>query len=45
MTQKETFKQQIVSLGRITIPIVNRELLGLKVGDYVKVTIEKAEGA
>ncbi len=45
MTQKETFKQQVVSLGRITIPAINRELLGLKVGDYVKVTIEKAEGA
>jgi AbrB family looped-hinge helix DNA binding protein len=45
MTQKETFKQQIVSLGRVTIPAINREILGLKVGDYVKVTVEKLEGA
>jgi bifunctional DNA-binding transcriptional regulator/antitoxin component of YhaV-PrlF toxin-antitoxin module len=45
MTQKETFKQQIISDYRITLPPVPRNILGLKVGDLIKVTIEKAEGA
>ena len=45
LTQKETFKQQVVSSYRITVPELQRNVLGLKVGELVKVTIEKLEGA
>ena len=38
----ETFLTQIISLGRVTVPEAVREILNLKDGDRVRVTIEKA---
>jgi AbrB family looped-hinge helix DNA binding protein len=36
----ETFIGQIIADGRVTIPDKIRELLGLKEGDYVQITVE-----
>ncbi len=36
----ETFVGQIIADGRVTIPDKIRELLALKEGDYVQVTVE-----
>jgi AbrB family looped-hinge helix DNA binding protein len=42
MTQtQEIFIAQVISLGRITIPDKVRNVLDIKDGDYVRVTIEK----
>jgi AbrB family looped-hinge helix DNA binding protein len=40
---KETFVGQLIADGRITIPDKIRELLRLKEGDYVRVTIQPAK--
>jgi len=40
-SQPENFIAQIISLGRITIPDKIRDVLELKDGDYVRVTIVK----
>lgn len=39
------FKAKVVSGFRITIPDVERELLGIKEGDYVWVLLEKIGGS
>jgi len=39
----ETFITQVVSLGRVTIPEKVREVLGIKEGMTVRVTVEKVE--
>jgi len=43
MGKKETFKQVVIDDGRITIPLVYRDSLGLKKGDVLTVTIQKEE--
>jgi AbrB family looped-hinge helix DNA binding protein len=37
----ETFKTQVISNGRISIPSKIRKKLTIEEGDYVKVNIEK----
>jgi len=39
----ETFIAEIIAMSRITIPIGIRELMKLKEGDKVRMTIEKIE--
>jgi hypothetical protein len=39
--KQETFKKEIVSDNRITIPPTPFKILGLKVGEVVEVTIRK----
>ena len=39
----ETFITQVVSLGRVTIPEKVREVLGIKEGMTVRVTVERVE--
>lgn len=44
--QKEdqaVFRAKVISGYRITIPDVERELLGIKIGDYVLVTLKKVK--
>jgi AbrB family looped-hinge helix DNA binding protein len=35
------FTARVLTLGRVTIPEPTRELLGIKQGDLVEVTVEK----
>lgn len=39
----ESFTVEVQALRRIAIPKINYELLGLKQGDKVRVTVEKVE--
>ena len=41
--QQETFKAQLMKCGRITIDAHLRKWLNLSEGDWVEVTIKKAE--
>ena len=36
----ETFTTKVVEGGRITIPEVSRAILDIKVGSYVRITVE-----
>jgi AbrB family looped-hinge helix DNA binding protein len=36
-----SFSAKVLPLGRITIPVSTREILGIEPGDLVEVTIEK----
>jgi len=39
----ERFKAEVISLGRITIPKIIRDLLNIDDGDFVEVQIRKIE--
>jgi len=41
----ETFYKEVSNNGKITIPQKIREKLGIKRGNYVKISIEKMEEA
>lgn len=43
MTKQETFKRRVIGQGRVQIPCEVRELLDVKEGDFVKVTVAKVE--
>jgi len=43
MGQIHTATVKVIKDGRVTIPLGIREVEGIKIGDYLKITIEKIE--
>ncbi len=44
MGQIHTATVKVIKDGRITIPLGIRELEDIKIGDYLKITVEKLDG-